>query len=38
MAAILNVAMGGGLGGGTAWAGGAYAGMSVDYVRHQVWY
>jgi hypothetical protein len=37
-AAILNVAMGGGLGGGVSWPGGASAGITVDYVRHQGWW
>jgi beta-glucanase (GH16 family) len=34
---ILNVAAGGGLGGPFSFPGGAWAGMSVDYVMHQRW-
>jgi hypothetical protein len=37
-AAILNVAIGGGLGGWVNFPSGAWAGISVDYVRHQYWY
>jgi beta-glucanase (GH16 family) len=37
-AAILNVAIGGGLGGPISWPGGAYAGITVDYVKHEAWW
>jgi len=38
MFALLNVAIGGNLGGPLAWPAGAYAGMSVDYVKHESWW
>ncbi len=34
---ILNVAAGGGLGGAVSFPSGAWAGMSVDYVKHAKW-
>jgi beta-glucanase (GH16 family) len=38
MHAILNVAIGGNLGGPLAWPGGAWAGKTVDYVKHESWW
>jgi hypothetical protein len=38
MFALLNVAIGGNFGGAIAWGSSSYAGMTVDYVKHQSWY